>query len=391
MGFNFNVSFGNQPQSVTIDREGNYFYEIWSSENNSNSLTTDKQKLNAVLSNIPLLKVFAFNADLFSSGKVINNKGEEFLPKQMPKPNPKQTWSQYFWEYMFWLQFGTVYQYNDKASNTTQFLNPAKISFDSSLVDKMKGIILRNVTFKDILNGSLKYDLGNGRSQMIPLKDVVPYFDLSSGMNDNFYKGASRLDALWKVVGNFEETLDSKSTNLKHSKKFILTGQKKDGVQGLESLPMGQAEKDSIERAVNGNKQIHATKQPMSLIRMVEDMAKLKLDDSLKDDFLLIASMYGVPKELIDIISEGSTFENQEKAMARHIDYFHASKAKVLIEGLQNVFGWTDLEYSFSHLSFNQIFEKEREEKEKTKQERIKLYLENVEKAKALNINIEDL
>lgn len=384
MGLSFSFNWGKQPLSVEIDQNGNYFYEMYNSKSSQNKFTSNAQKVNSVLTNIALLKVFSVNCDLFSSGKVIQGKDNyDFLKKQMPHPNPKQNWTQYFWDYMFWIQTGTALQYNDRVTSTTQWLNPAKISFDSSLIDKMKGLILRNVTYKDIIQGSLKYDLGNGNSQLIPLKDIKPYFDLSSGMKDNFFEGASRLDSLSKVISNIEQALDAKGINLEFSQNFMVSGMKSGGVIGQDSLPMGEAEKLSIESSIRSSKKVIATKTPVDIKRFVDDIYKLRLDDSVKADFSLVGSVYGMPKEIIDIIAEGSTYENQSKAIGRHVDYFHKAKANDLIEGLMSVFGWTDLKYSFDHLSFNQVFEVER-------QNRIKLQLENEKLAKELNVNIQD-
>ena len=146
---------------------------------------------------------------------------------------------------------------------------------------------------------------------------------------------------------------------------------------------MGEPEKASIDASLRSDKNVHVTKTPIDLKRFVDDLYKLRLDDSVKADFSLVCAVYGMPKEVADIIAEGSTYENQEKAIGRHVDYFHSAKAKDLMEGLMDEFGWTDLKYSFEHLSFNQVFEVE-------KQTRIKLKLENEKLAKELNVKLED-
>lgn len=379
MGFNFNMTFGsNTPQVIERDTSGNWSFDLVSG-NNISKFKNDKEKINAVLSNPAALKVFSLNCDLFSLGKI----NDDFLYTQRKKPNYKQNWTQFFWDYMFFTQLGTSYLWtpNGKLNDNSpiQWLNPANIDFDSSFVDKLNGIILSNITYKELLKGSIKYTTGN-TSRMIPLSEITPFYDLTSSVSDNAFKGISRLDALYKIISNSESALNAKSINLEFSQNFMASSKS----ESLESVNMSNEEKQSIEGVIKSKKNIHAIKKPIEIKRFVDDIARLKLDECFYNDYFMIGSMYGIPRDVLEANLKGSTYENQEKSINRHVEYSLKPKGQLLTDTFEDLFGYTDLVMSWSHLSFNQVFEKE-------KQEVIKMKLDNQILAKTNNINIDEL
>jgi hypothetical protein len=390
MGFNFNIGWNSSmPTSVERNSDGSFFFETLTSDARHNRLLTETQKLNAVLSNPAVLKVFTINCDLFSMGK-INQKGGDvdFLYSQRSKPNFKQTWTQFLWDYMFWVQTGTAYLWNPgnasilSENNTIQWLNPIGIEWDTDIIDKLKGLVFSEATYKDILKGTVKYNLGNGQTKIIPLDEITPFFDLSNSIDGNFYKGASRLDALYKVISNSEQALDAKSINLEFTKKFMVSGKNSD--DNIMNLVMPDGEKSSIEASMRSNKSVHAVKTPVNISRFVENIASLKLDDSYYNDFFMIGSMYGIPKDVLESAIRGnSTYDNQEKAIGRHVDYVMKPKGQMLTDELEEKFGYKDLKMSWGHLSFNQVFELQKETV-------IKAKLDNAILAKANQLNVED-
>ena len=388
MGFNFNIGWNSSmPTSVERNSDGSFFFEQVTSDARHNRLLTETQKLNAVLSNPAVLKVFTLNCDLFSLGKITSNgEANEFLRSKRSKPNFKQTWTQFMWEYMFWVQTGTAYLWSPNnalsENDTIQWLNPICIEWDTDLIDKLKGLVFSEATYKDILKGTIKYNLGNGTTKLIPLNEITPFFDLSNAIDGNFYKGASRLDALYKVISNSEQALDAKSINLEFTKKFMVSGKNSD--DNIMNLVMPDGEKSSIESSMRSNKSVHAVKTPVNISRFVENIASLKLDDSYYNDFFMIGSMYGIPKDVLESAIKGnSTYDNQEKAIGRHVDYVMKPKGKMLTDELEDKFNFTGLDMSWSHLSFNQVFEIQ-------KQTVIKAKLDNAILAKSNEINIDD-
>ena len=381
MGFNFNIGFGsNAPQTIERDLSGNFFYEVINQQANLNKFENDQDKINVILSNPAALKVFALNCDLFSLGKINTPAVNDFLYTQRKKPNFKQNWTQFLWDYMFFVQLGTAYLWtpNNSLNETSpiQWLNPAKLDFDSNLIDKLNNLILSNVTYKDLLKGTVKYSFSN-TSKLIPISEITPFYDLTNTVSNNSFKGVSRIDALYKVISNSENALNAKSINLEFSQKFIASAKS----ESLESVNMTDTEKRNIEGVVRGNKNVHAIKKPIDIKRFVDDIARLKLDECFYNDYFMIGSMYGIPRDVLEANLKGSTYENQEKAVNRHVEYVLKPKGQMLTDSLEDLFNYPELTMSWDHLSFNQVFEKER-------QEVIKLKLENQILANDNNINI---
>lgn len=384
MGFNLNFSFGNNaPQIVERDLSGNFFYELINQNANVSKFKNDKEKLNVILSNPAVLKVFALNCDLFSLGKINTPTETDFLYSQRRKPNFKQNWTQFLWDYMFYMQLGTAYLWtpNDQLNETSpiQWLNPANIEFDNNFLDKFNSLILSKLTYKDIVKGTIKYNIGNS-SRIIPISEITPFYDLTNSVSDNQLKGISRLDALYKVVSNSENALNAKNINLEFSQKFVATAKN----DSLESVNMTDVEKRNIEGVVRSSKSVHAIKKPIEIKRFVDDIARLKLDECFYNDYFMIGSMYGIPKDILESNLKGSTYENQEKATNRHVEYVLKPKGQLLTDTFEEKFNYSELFMSWEHLAFNQVFEKER-------QEVIKLKLDNKILADQNNINLDEL
>jgi len=384
MGFNLNFSFGNNaPQTIERDLSGNFFYEVLNQNANLSKFKNDKEKLNVVLSNPAALKVFALNCDLFSLGKINTPTETDFLYSQRKKPNFKQNWTQFLWDYMFFMQLGTAYLWtpNNQLNETSpiQWLNPSNIEFDSNLIDKLNSLILSKITYLDIVKGTIKYNIGN-TSKIIPISEITPFYDLTNSVSDNHFKGVSRLDALYKIISNSENALNAKNINLEFSQKFVATAKN----DSLESVNMTDVEKRNIEGVVRSSKSVHAIKKPIEIKRFVDDIARLKLDECFYNDYFMIGSMYGIPKDILESNLKGSTYENQEKATNRHVEYVLKPKGQLLTDTFEDKFNYSELFMSWEHLAFNQVFEKEL-------QEVIKLKLDNKILADANNINLDEL
>jgi len=388
MGFFFNIGFGGnqrEPLNIEQDTAGNIFYTMFSSSTALGKVIPDSDKLKIVSNNPALLKVISLDCDIFSLGKINkydNGKLKEidFLYSESKKPNFRQSWTQFLWDYKFWLDiYGTAYLYNPNDSHvlsdnsSIQWLNPCMIQWDATLVNKLKAIILSKGTWKDIMNSSITYRFENGESKLIQLKEIVPFYDLTNAGSENPMKGISRIDALYKVIKNSELALDAKGINLEFAQKFLVAGQA--DPDNVSQLPMGEDEKLSIEEKIRSSKKIHAVKSMIDIKRFVEDIGKLKIDDSFYNDYFMFGTMFNIPRDILEANLRGSTYENQEKSMARLIEYCEAPKSQMLTDWLESQYNYEDLKMSWAHLMFNQVFEKERAEK-------IGLQLDNIIKAK---------
>lgn len=387
--FSFNLDWGKQPLSVTRDSDGNWFYKMFQSTSNAKELLTYKQKLNVVLKSPACLKVFALHCDLYSLGRVNEYENDElkeinFLYKTKKKPNPFQTWKQYHWDYKFWrmLGMGVQWRTNNTFTESTQlyWLNPAYIDFQDGK-NRFSRFILSVLGTNEVKRETIRYTFPDGSVANIKINELSFFFDLSNGLNGNWFEGNSRLDALYKVIANNESSLDAQNINLEFSQKFMASQR----TDSLSEVPLSDEDKESIEGSTRSNKKVHAVKKPVDVKRFVDDIARLKLDEAYSNTAYIVGNMYNTPKDILEpYLKGGSTFENQEKSMARMVEYCLSPAGEDFTDEFENLFGFEDLRMEWSHLMFNQVFEKE-------KQEVIKLKLENETMARDLGIKIETL
>ena len=392
MAMRFSFEFGTpKPESVTRDVNGNWMYTMFSSKANHKDFKTYKAKLGAVLTNPATLKVFKLHCDLFSLGlpnKYENDKLVEknYLKTIKSKPNHFQTWKQFYWDYKFWRMLGTgvLWRSNNVLTESTQmyWLNPANIDYENGK-NRFSQFLFSLVNVNKQKDETIKYTFDDGKTTRIKIKELSFFFDLSNGLGGNWYEGNSTLDALYKVISNNESVLDAQNINLEFSQKFMVNG--KTSIDDITALPMGETERQDIESSVRSNKKVHAVKTPIDVKRFVDDIASLKLDESYFNTAFIIGNIFNTPRDILELyIKGGSTYENQEKSMARMVEYCLKPAGDDLMEEFEFLFQLKDLRYEFSHLMFNQVFEKER-------QEVMKLKIENEVLAKTNNINTADL
>jgi hypothetical protein len=377
MGFNFSFGYGNaqkKPLNVEYDNAGNVFYTMFSSQGGLAKRLSDRQKLNAVVNNPALLKVISLDCDLFSMGKI--NKYQEdklietdFLYGLAKQPNLFQSWTQFNWDYKFWLNiYGTAYLYNpNNSKNITslQWLNPNNIVWNESIIKKLQAFIFSSKGYNEILKGSITYNFDNGESKTILLSEISIFQDLTNIGQSNPLQGISRIDSLYKVINNSELALDAKGINLFLSGRFLVAG--KADPDNVSMMPMSETEKRSIESEVLSEKTIHGVKSMIDIKRFVEDMNKLKLDESFLSDYFLFGAMFNIPRDILETNIKGTTYENQEKSMARFVEYSLQPKAQKLTDWFEIQFNFQDVKMSWSHLMFMQVFEKEKTENIKVK------------------------
>lgn len=331
----------------------------------------DAERLRIVFSNPAVLKVFALQCDLFSMAKVYvyDKKGAEVKSHEIldrfEYPNYMQGTSQFLWDYMFWKMIGNAYLYmesDDVSRNNAPmyWLDPARIDWPD-IMDKWKDrIILSESRLNEIMKTEVSYRYEDGTLFKFPLKKLLTVTDLTNGIG-NWWKGYSRLDALYKVVANSEKALDSKNINVHYAGKFLVAGMQ--NPSDVTKTPMSQEEKETIERRVNAEEQqVYAVKSMVDIKRFVEDIKSLDLDNSYLADYYLIGSMYGIPRDVLEAY-KSSTFENQEKARAGHVSYTLEPAGEAVASLLAKRWGLTKgwrIVISWDHLPFTQVFEKDR-------------------------------
>lgn len=375
--------FGNWWSGLKSDiiKSGFIPWRLWGTAPQFNTYTDDIQKLTVVFSNPALLKVICLQCDLFSLAKAYvygdgNGKKKGKLYQNDPalnrinNPNPMQSRTQWLWDYMFWKMIGNAYLYleSDLVERTNvpmYWLENSKIEFPLELEKWKDKLILSEARLKEIMSTEIVYRYEDGTTKKIPLNKISHIADLSNGTG-NWFKGFSRIDTLYKVISNSEISLDSKNINVRYTGKFLVSGQQ--DPKDVTKTPMSETEKTDIETKVNGDKQVHAVKSMIDIKRFVDDLRVLELDKSFLSDFYVIGMLYNIPRDVLEAYAS-STFENQEKARAGHVSYTLEPAGEALGDMLARRWGYTNkkIVFSWDHLPFTQVFEKERAAIQQTK------------------------
>lgn len=360
--FNF-----SRVKEVIRYKDGSFFHSLINGKANYSTIS-DERKLAYMLNNPALADVILFNCDVFSLAKIKrkDNKENDPLIKLLKKPNHFQTQRQFLWMYRFWLMFGNAYlkpnsKHIDSLYNSMYWVNPTKLEWDSKVLEKLDKMVVSKSALKEMLELTVKYHYADRTKLTIKLGELMSFQDLANGIS-NWFIGNSRIDPLWKILGNTESALDAKAINLEFARKFLVGGSY-DPTKNLNELDtMQNVEKEDIRTKLRSNEPVHPVKSQIEIKRFVEDLAKLKLDDSYDADLSKIGSMYNIPGDLLEAIKKGATYENQEKAIGRHISYSEMPKATELLEGLCKHFDLdpNDYEITFNDNSFMQVFEKEK-------------------------------
>ena len=376
--FNF-----NKTKEAIRFNNGDIFTTILNGGTNYKTLTDDV-KLRYMLTNPALAKVIFLNCDVFSLLQITRKDKKENDPliKALKNPNHFQSQRQFLWTYRFWLMFGNAYlKPNNKRLDSDwqqlYWLNPNQIEW-GKVPETLDRMIISKFSYNEILNSEIKYRYKDGSKLQIQLKEIIAYQDLTNGLG-NWYEGNSRIDSLWKILQNTELSLDAKNINLDFSKKFLVSGNY-DPTKNLSSLgTMQNVEKEDIKAKLRSSEPVHPIKSEVDIKRFVDDLAKLKLDESYNEDLSKVGNMFSVPKEVLEALKGGSTYENQEKAIGRHVSYSETPKAQDLLEGLCNFFDLNPDEYeaNFNNNSFMQVFEKEKAVVNMTNARTLESYIKN--------------
>lgn len=325
-------------------------------------------RLKAILSCPPLLKVIGLQATLFSLGKFYvydkdnNEIVEHPILNLLQNPSEGKSMSQMLFEYMFWNCFGDSYTYIhskllNNESNFIKILKNPLIDIPNS-VAKGAGKIINNTSKSDESKKTIKYFYDEDSNyEELRWNRVLHAPNLITLFNET--EGISKIDVLYKQISNSGFATDSKNVNLRFSGKFLVAG--KADIDNVNEIPLTEPEKNDIVRKANRGDAVQAIKSMIDIKRYVEDIAKLKLDDSFMSDYQTMGLVYDIPKDILEAFSS-STFENQSLAAGRLVEMTVQPKADKFAGDLTQHFSLNNeglrLEMSFDHLSFMQEFRK---------------------------------
>jgi len=361
---------------------------------NYQDFSDDLRKLQIVFSNPAVLKVFQLCCNMMSLGKVYVYKGDVNQEKDpfldfIKKPNYFQQRNQYLWDYQFWKMLGNAYAYIDSKvvtneKNKSYFLDSSKMKLPVEMEKMRDKIILSDASINKINGFNVSYTYADGTNTTFKWSNIIHIPDLTNG-SGNWFKGASKIDALCKVISNNEQGLDSTNINLKFAGKFIVAG--KASVDDVTKIPLGDTEKQDIEDKAQSRNPVHAMKSLVDVKRFVENAAIVgELNGNYLETYFMIGSLYDIPKDVLEAFNS-STYENQEKARGAFISYCLSPSAEQLTTAFEDFFNYQDRQIviDWEHLPFMQVFAKERAETNKVTSETLLNFMKAGVKVEEIN------
>jgi hypothetical protein len=375
MAWSFNFNVGRQlPNYVERDRSGNFFYSFL-----DNFFGSTKYKIidttKYTLESIALLTIRKFIADYGSLAKFHaykNNKlvEEDYFYQIADKPNPNQTWTELIWQYLFYASAENVYIYVVNSS-IIYLLKKENIKLDKKSENAFKQLYFSDRVKRSSIKGSFKYKNENGTDNTLDLEKLF-IIDFMSGVDGDWFNGASLFNAIKPVVDNTNSSVRSKGRNLFYTEKILVS---KEGTDRLHNGTIKDNEHESLTNTIlDPKKPVHASKGTIEVNQLVSNLKQLGLDEAYNNDFAKISRLFNIPSELIDLIQKGGIFnEGTEKALGLFVYYTIVPMLNKLTDLIEFVFELEDLRPSFSHCPFNAVFEKEKQMDIKLKLENLKL------------------
>jgi hypothetical protein len=209
--------------------------------------------------------------------------------------------------------------------------------------------------------------------------NLLPFFD--TPIFTNPYYAESRLKSQRYVVSNIQAALESQNTFLSTPGGMGMLMPDTKDASGMSVALMPDEKKEVEEQLQNdygsltGQRNIRILNAPVRYQETMIDVSKLKLNETIVQNALILFGAFGLPKEALTAMLKGSTFENQKEAYKNFIQ----SNAQTEIDSICNsinVYSPSregDLVAKYDHLPIMQEDEKKKSEVRKTESESMKL------------------
>jgi HK97 family phage portal protein len=323
----------------------------------------------------------------------IKTKDGEFiendLTRKLNKPNPYLSKNEFLMQLMTYKGiWGTGYLYLNKLRassqpNETDFLNlpTNQIQFNNDMALQANiDYIWRLLTFNQEDNLQIYYcSLDALEKKQLDKNNLLPFFD--SPIFTNPYYSESRLKSQRYVVSNIQAALESQNTFLSTPGGIgMIMPDNKDAL-GV-GQPLRDEEKEEVERQIQqdygsltGQRNLRLINSPVKYQETMVDVSKLKITESLTQNALILFGAFGLPKELLTAMLQGSTFENQKTAYKNYIQTTAQTEADSIANSLNIAMPSREGELvaKFDHMPIMQENEKERATVDKTNAEAQKI------------------
>lgn len=380
----FNISRGTGGLEVTRNKDGAWSY-MWRVSPFGNSY--EGKYLDLTLTNPVLFICCLTRAKLYSQMKIthLDSAGNEIKNspyiKLLDKPNyfqSKEDWlKQQSW---FLSSSGTNVIYQKKITTREEpvgIYNLVPGETDWKDILKVRNFFTTQLDINTFEKQTIEYRLDNQKHHL-KIKDLIPLYDVANGVQVNSYmKSPSRITPVLKNVQNIEEAMAAKNVNLQMAKKYIASN--KNNVQGV-AAPVSDDDRKAIEKALF-EKSLQVTNGDIQVQHLIGDLKRLYLDEQTAFDAKMITFAFEQNEHIINFALTGSTYENQEMGIVRHIQTATQSDADNLMNSLNQSWGLYEkrekLVATYSHLPIMQILYKSKVETFNAMQEAIQKGLAN--------------
>lgn len=305
-------------------------------------------------------------------GELITNA----LTEKLNKPNQYQSRNEWLIQLATYQGiWGTGYLYLNRLRASedfkkTPFLNlpTDKIYFGKnkqSIINWDYDYLLKELKFEEQDIEIYYSNEVNNDYSLLNKENLLPFFDTTTTSNP--YYSESKLKSMRWVVSNLQNALESQNTFLSTPGGIgIITAQGKDA---NGSIPLTPEEIERLEKdiqnnhgSLNGQSNFRVTGLPVSFTSTMPKVGDLKLNETMIQMGLIIFGAYGLNKELMTAILDGSTFENQRESYKRFIQSTCQGIADSYANSLDMAFPSVEgkLIADFSHLPVMQEDESER-------------------------------
>jgi hypothetical protein len=315
--------FGRELFSVRVERNrlGEFSYEFL----NGDTFQDNGKYLHLSLTNPVLMTIIALRSKIYSQMQIqhLNKRGEiiENSPyiKLLRQPNFFQSQEDFLFQQMWFLSCaGTNYTRQFKPFKSsevpTALFNLVPDEIDLNKSNELNGFVYTKSDFEKIGERTIIYTM-NGKRISIPLRELIPFYDLANGLQDNqFMQSYSRVKGIVKTLENINQNIKSKNINLQFSQKYLASNKS----TGNEAQILENDRKDIYNKI--DQKALSITNKNIDVKHMVSDMKRLFLDEQFSSDALTCLLVFDMNKDVLNFFGTGgSTFENQEKGELRYL------------------------------------------------------------------------
>ena len=374
--------FGRELFRVERNRLGEFSYEFM----NGDTFQDNGKYLRLSLENPVLMTIIALRSKIYSQMQIVhlNAQGKEIenspYLKALRQPNYFQSQEDFLFQQMWFLSAaGTNYTrefrpFKSAPPNAMYNLIPDEI--DLNKANELNGFIYTKSDFNKIGDRNIIYTM-NGKRINIPLKEIIPFYDLANGLTDNtFMQSYSRVKGIAKTLHNIDQNIKSKNINLQFSQKYLASNKS----DGNEALIQDSDRKDIFSKI--DSKSLSITNRNIDVKHLVSDMKRLFLDEQFSADALTCLLAFDMNKDVLNYFGTGgSTFENQEKGELRYLQNSIMTTANNTMNSFSSQWGLLEkgerLVAKYDHLNIMQPVINEKIKSLTELQNMIKLGIEN--------------